>query len=61
MDPSEYAKLPLEESKCIFLSDERLCKVYDDRPTACRTHQVLSDKELCNPKPNHAPDGTNRH
>lgn len=33
---------------CPFLED-RACAIYDTRPTACRTHNSLSDPALCAP------------
>lgn len=33
--------------KCVFLSDEGGCKVYDVRPIACRLHNAVTPVELC--------------
>ncbi len=44
---SKWYGLPYEKRRCIFLDDNNLCKVYEDRPLVCRTNYVLSPKESC--------------
>lgn len=34
---------------CVFLSEDKLCTIYDIRPACCRYHFVASDPEMCNP------------
>ncbi len=43
----EFIELPYADKKCIFL-ENNVCRVYHDRPLACRTHFVASDPNLCN-------------
>lgn len=45
----EWYKLNYQDRKCIFLDENNLCKVYDDRPSVCRTNYVVSDPSLCDP------------
>ncbi len=42
-----YFALNYEERKCVFLDSEGKCKVYDDRPSVCRTNAVLGDASQC--------------
>lgn len=37
-----------EDKKCVFLDDDNLCSVYEERPMACRVHLVVSDPKKCN-------------
>ena len=34
--------------KCIFLSDEENCSIYEARPLTCRNYYVFNDPKLCN-------------
>jgi hypothetical protein len=34
---------------CVFLTDDRSCRIYDRRPSACRYHWVKSPMENCFP------------
>jgi Fe-S-cluster containining protein len=43
----EFNKLPLQVRRCPFLDNNGSCKVYDVRPTSCRTLNVVSDPKLC--------------
>lgn len=45
--PEEFYKIFYHERKCIFLDDEGGCKVYEDRPSVCRTNVVLGDPSQC--------------
>lgn len=49
LDFQDFLKLPYEDKKCIFLENNQ-CRVYNDRPLACRKYHVISDPELCNTK-----------
>lgn len=42
-----YFALNYEERKCVFLDSEGKCKVYEDRPSVCRTNAVLGDASQC--------------
>lgn len=49
LDFQGFLKLPYEDKKCIFLENNQ-CRVYNDRPLACRKYHVISDPEICNTK-----------
>lgn len=39
------------DAACVFLDkDTKTCKIYEDRPTACRTYFVASDPAQCSPE-----------
>jgi Fe-S-cluster containining protein len=42
-----FYKLNFLERRCIFLDDRGACKVYDDRPSVCRTNAVLGSADQC--------------
>jgi uncharacterized protein len=44
---SEWYKLKYEDRKCVFLSEQGACQVYEDRPSVCRTNAVLGDSSQC--------------
>ena len=44
---SDYYKLSYKERKCVFLDDKGTCKVYNDRPSVCRTNAVVGDSAQC--------------
>jgi len=44
---SEFFQLPLEENKCVFLTEEQDCSIYVNRPFACRTLRVRSNPFNC--------------
>jgi Fe-S-cluster containining protein len=46
-DAKEFYKLNYSERSCIFLDDQGACKVYEDRPSVCRTNAVLGDAKQC--------------
>jgi Fe-S-cluster containining protein len=37
----------LKNAKCVFLSEQNECKVYDVRPNACRKYFVTTEPEKC--------------
>jgi len=43
----EFDSRPIGVRKCTFLDENGSCKVYDVRPTSCRTLNVVSDPKLC--------------
>jgi Fe-S-cluster containining protein len=45
-----FYELPYELRGCIFLGDEDQCRVYDDRPSVCRTNMVIGDASQCSTK-----------
>jgi len=47
VDEMFWIKIPKADAKCVFLGDDGLCKVYDDRPTECRKYMVSSPPERC--------------
>lgn len=46
-DSDAYYKIKYEDRKCIFLGEEGACRVYEDRPSVCRTNAVLGDANQC--------------
>lgn len=46
-DSSAFFKMSFADRKCIFLDGEGACRVYDDRPSVCRTNAVLGDADQC--------------
>jgi Fe-S-cluster containining protein len=44
---TEFYKLSYKDRKCVFLGSDNLCKVYNDRPSVCRTNAVLGDSGQC--------------
>lgn len=46
-DRNAYDTLSYQDRKCIFL-EKGSCRVYENRPLACRKYHVVSDPELCN-------------
>ena len=50
---SEFYKLDYESRGCIFLDEKGLCKVYEDRPSVCRTNAVLGEADQCKTSDGH--------
>jgi Fe-S-cluster containining protein len=46
-DQEAFYNLNFADRKCIFLNDEGLCSVYEDRPSVCRTNSVLGSPSQC--------------
>ena len=46
-DDVTWRDLAPEDRRCVFLGDDRACKVYEHRPGACRKYFVKSDPDLC--------------
>jgi len=46
-DSSAFFKMKYEDRKCIFLDEAGACRVYDDRPSVCRTNAVLGEADQC--------------
>jgi Fe-S-cluster containining protein len=44
---SDFYKLDYKERACIFLDENGACKVYNDRPSVCRTNAVLGEASQC--------------
>jgi Fe-S-cluster containining protein len=42
-----YYDLDFSVRGCIFLSENRTCRVYDDRPSVCRTNMVIGNSAQC--------------
>lgn len=47
-DSTAFFKIKFEDRKCIFLSQDGSCSVYEDRPSVCRTNAVIGDASQCN-------------
>ncbi len=45
-----WYSLSYEERGCIFLNENKECRIYHDRPAVCRTNHVLSDPKFCETK-----------
>jgi Fe-S-cluster containining protein len=43
-----WLQQPPEDRRCVFLSAQGECQVYEQRPLACRKYFVVSEPELCN-------------
>lgn len=39
-----------QDRKCVFLGDDNLCQVYENRPMACRKYFVADDPKKCDTK-----------
>lgn len=46
-DATAFFKIPYEQRRCVFLGEEGGCRVYDDRPSVCRTNAVLGEASQC--------------
>jgi Fe-S-cluster containining protein len=46
-DSSLYFNIPYFDRRCVFLSEEGSCRVYEDRPSVCRSNAVLGDADQC--------------
>ncbi len=46
-DNVDWLKLAYQDRGCIFLDDKGACRVYSDRPSVCRTNNVVSNPSLC--------------
>lgn len=46
-DSAEFFKLNYADRKCIFLDQDGACRVYEDRPSVCRTNAVLGSADQC--------------
>lgn len=46
-DDHAYFLQPKSESRCVFLGEDNLCKVYEHRPASCRKYFVRSKPEDC--------------
>jgi len=42
-----YYSLPYSQRGCVFLGETGECRVYNDRPSVCRTNVVLGDSSQC--------------
>ncbi|EQC47590.1 YkgJ family cysteine cluster protein [Bacteriovorax sp. Seq25_V] len=43
----KWFALPYDVRGCVFLDDKGACTVYEDRPSVCRTNNVLSPPKMC--------------
>lgn len=46
-DAEKFFKLKYQDRRCIFLDEEGACRVYEDRPSVCRTNAVLGTADQC--------------
>lgn len=45
---ARWRQLAYKARRCVFLSEEGECRVYDYRPMSCRKYLVFSEPEKCN-------------
>lgn len=46
--PNGWNKLPYQDRACVFLNQETSeCRIYHERPIACRLHVVMTPPEMC--------------
>lgn len=46
-DDDTWHELAPEDRRCVFLAEDRTCRVYEHRPNACRKYLVKTDPALC--------------
>lgn len=46
-DAAKWYQIPYKVRACVFLSDSGMCRVYEDRPSVCRTNFVVGDPADC--------------
>lgn len=46
-DDKVFYQIPFEDRGCIFLDQDGACKIYQDRPSVCRTNAVIGDSDQC--------------
>jgi uncharacterized protein len=46
-DSTAFFNLSYAARKCVFLDDHGSCRVYEDRPSVCRTNAVLGSADQC--------------
>ncbi len=46
-DTKEFMNIAYEMKGCVFLDEAGECRIYDSRPSVCRTNYVLSDPKDC--------------
>jgi Fe-S-cluster containining protein len=51
-DPVLFFNIPYKDRKCIFLDSAGGCRVYEDRPSVCRTNAVVGDASQCDTSTN---------
>lgn len=44
---TDFYAIPYEQRRCVFLSDQGSCRIYEDRPSVCRTNAVIGDAAQC--------------
>jgi Fe-S-cluster containining protein len=45
--PATWNELDPADKRCVFLGDNRVCRVYEHRPSSCRKYLVKGDPDLC--------------
>jgi len=54
-----WRQQPAADRACVFLGDDRACRVYEFRPNACRKLHVVTDPERCDAE-KHTPEEVGR-
>jgi len=42
-----WRELSIEDQRCVFLGEDRACRVYEHRPGNCRKYLVVTEPDLC--------------
>lgn len=46
-DLDKWRRLTKDQRRCVFLGDDNRCRVYEDRPSVCRSYFVISPPDDC--------------
>ncbi len=46
-DFDQFMQISYQQRKCVFLNEQDMCSIYDDRPSVCRTNAVVGTSEQC--------------
>lgn len=46
-DLESWRELSMEDRMCVFMGEDAMCRVYEDRPLMCRNYRVTSDPKNC--------------
>lgn len=46
-DSDTFYQIPFPKRACVFLDENGACRIYENRPSVCRTNAVLGDNDQC--------------
>lgn len=46
-DSDTFYQIPFSKRACVFLDENGACRIYENRPSVCRTNAVLGDNDQC--------------